>query len=331
MGKGRSLMDLRGKVNLSAPMIASYWKGMLVVRNCPRKNTEVKSERLDKIRKLVSELSARWSTALDKYTRDGWEAIAKSCAYRHMRKLVSKGAKNIIPDHKRGLMTGANCYVKSNTLADSCGLSIPRDKAPWGNSLPPSPLIKNAFFDQDEGAIKFGIEEPILPSYYSEKRLRLWASLKYKSTDVARLSLVVSLPIEDNSRGSLKLTTIYVSKCYFGRDSIPISDLPGGIIKLQADIVCAENPEMGALVSAPSNLAEVYLPKKEVLTEEEAKIEECVRQYNRAAKQRQKQITSGDKTLSAIEKLNNDSKESNVKLISLMEKILEAIKEGETK
>lgn len=282
MARGRSFMDLKGKVFLADPMIATQWKGMLVVKGYPNEHHVTISEPVARHLSAVASLTPRWRV-LTKYQRDGWEEYASGLgsAYKQGKRFVSGGSGNIIRSHRGVLMGGVHAYISRNLLAHSVDWKIPRDEAPLGISTPPSPLIKSAIYIPEDKVIEMEIEEPNFAMDYEERKIRVWVEVCYRYTFGARIIGLVDIP----QSGAFRFGKVRAGRRVSGFDEIELQDIDSGFVRIQCDVVVAYKPEFGAIASAGSNVAEVVIPNQPK-TEKMLKVLENIRNYRNETKRR---------------------------------------------
>ena len=78
MAIGRSFAQVKGGVDLSDKMVATTWKGMLVLRGYPVEYNDVRTERQLMVRTSVSTFSGLYNRVLTVKGRAEWEALAKT-------------------------------------------------------------------------------------------------------------------------------------------------------------------------------------------------------------------------------------------------------------
>ncbi len=131
MAKGRSFRELRGRLNLSEPVVISNWKGMVVARSLARNIDQIRSDERSAINTTFTQLAQRWRHALTQAQRDAWEQYANLMGSAYNRDVgdAAGNSHNLIRSRKT-LMSGINAYIAANQLASTAGLTIPRDDAP---------------------------------------------------------------------------------------------------------------------------------------------------------------------------------------------------------
>ena len=130
-----------------------------------------------------------------------------------------------------------------------------------------------------EVAVTCELQEPVLSGSTLDKKVRLFMRVQYlgmKSNWQGLIVHIVDIPIKEKV---VAFTGFSCSKRWWGKEWIDFSKLNGGQITFQADTVIADAPYLGAVRSAPSNLAIVYLPPQD--NEEAKKLTEFLREQNR--------------------------------------------------
>ena len=202
-------------------------------------------------------------------------------AYDQEKHMTTRGAGNIIRRQGK-LMSGFNYYIACNKTAAISGMSWPRDEAPLPTGKPPAPSIGPAKYEllpNGEVAVTCELQEPVLSGSSLDKKVRLFMRVQYlgmKSNWQGLIVHIVDIPIKEKV---VAFTGFSCSKRWWGKEWIDFSKLNGGQITFQADTVIADAPYLGAVRSAPSNLAIVYLPPQD--NEEAKKLTEFLREQNR--------------------------------------------------
>ncbi|OHB71558.1 MAG: hypothetical protein A2W23_06070 [Planctomycetes bacterium RBG_16_43_13] len=247
-------MDLRG------PHIVTQWKGMLVVKNAPLQIIQPRSRKQVKSWLTLTEISRRWYGVLSELQRAKWEAAAKmlGSAALQEKRMITTGAGNIIKNRRGVLMSGCHYYVRGNILAAASGMAYPRDEAPLATSMPPAPQLVRMDIDTSHNKdvllicniLCYGLSE------YVERKLRVW--LHIQSHGLTRKGLIET--VTDAVETSHIAFSGFRGDKSFGKDWVKFSELDGGCVRAQAEVVVADSPNHGAVRSAPSNLAEQTLP-----------------------------------------------------------------------
>lgn len=203
---------------------------------------------------------------LTKYQRDGWELAASGLgsAYDQGKKDVSRGSKNIVPS-RNVLMSGYNCYIRSNYDAYYARFNIPRDEAPTGDSLPVFPEEVNALYDNQNGVVTIEFSRPAILDDVTDASVEIWCKVQsYHSGESHLLGIV---PIQ-SSQEELKeekmyrasFTHFFGRKDKFGKYEVAFKELDGGFVRLQLATVVAYGPQRGAIRSSGSAVCEIVLP-----------------------------------------------------------------------
>jgi hypothetical protein len=252
MAAGRSLRELRGRINLSEPQVLSNWKGLVVVRALARKINQIKSATRSGINAKFSEFAARWKIVLTKADRDRWEEYANllGSAVNRDKEDAAIGSHNIIRQRKK-LMSGFNAYVMCNMAAYTSGLPTPKDIAPIGDPTPNPPL--NLTLSYAAGAATVTWTDPIIPDdpLIAEKRVRIWAQVQ--SGRKVHTQLVTTLDIP--TAGTFTFDTLRCGGAY-NSPTIMLGDIPRGLLRVQMDTVIARTTVRGAVIGPPSEVVE---------------------------------------------------------------------------
>src|SRR3990170_6227671 len=138
MSIGRSFAFQRGKVSLGGSMVATNWKGALVLRNRPSTVWHGSNIQI-KLNSALRYFAVRWRN-LTEIQRAKWEAYIKMaghCAKQWESHEVT--GDNLVVRKRRFLMSGFNAYLRSNLLAYTSGMDYPRDEAPLQQAGAPIP------------------------------------------------------------------------------------------------------------------------------------------------------------------------------------------------
>ena len=271
MAIGRSIAQQVGKIG---DTVVSNWKGMVITKSLPVRQSQPATPAQQKCRSVIGMAGSRWFS-LTELQRAKWDALAKmlGSAYLQARHMVTRGAGNIIPNRKGVLMAGCHLYVRCNALAASSGLSYPRDEAPLAAGAIPSPSITSFSIENltdggqsaGHGEIQLVCEVQAMGLFPAhENVLRTWIQvISHNMKRPARLESVHRLsPKEGDGSDKVRLcfTGFHASQAWCGKEWVKFSELDGGCIRIQSEIVSAYGTAYGATRSAGSDLAEVCLP-----------------------------------------------------------------------
>lgn len=266
MAKGRSLMALRGKTSLSEPVVIKYWKGITVAQSLPRHFKMSWTEKKKRHAFLMSFLAPRWRKKFTKYERDGWDCLAGALgsAYLQGKKDVSRGSGNII--RSRGVvMSGYNCYLRSNFDAYYADFTFPRDVAPTGDGSPPPPEDLDARYD-DEKEVVIEFPRPSVLDNATDLSIEVWCQVQ--SIVLGRGQLVGVIKIRDSQEPQIKEENRYrfafsrfpCSKRTFGKYEVAFNELDGGFARVQVCTVVAYGATRGAIRGFGGVVREVKIP-----------------------------------------------------------------------
>lgn len=252
MASGRSFRELRGRLNLSEPVIISNWKGLVVARSMARKIDQVRSDERSAVNTTFTQLAQRWRHALTQAQRDAWEQYANlmGSAYDRDTGDVAGTGHNLIRARKK-LMSGINAYIAANQLASTAGLAIPRDDAPIGDPAP-VPASGVAIAPGGGGVIVTWTDPAVIaPITDAVVRIHMQAQANRKwHTQIVSL-FTVPTP------GTATITQLR-SGGGFGSPVVDLA-LVRGFIRAQLDVVAVTSATRGARVSPPSEVAQTVL------------------------------------------------------------------------
>jgi hypothetical protein len=240
---------------LQEAMIASNWKGMLVLRGLARKIDQIKSATRSSVNRLLSELAPRWKTVLTKEDRDRWELYASllGSAINREKEDAARGSHNIIRTRNK-LMSGFNAYLGCNWLAMSAGLPYPKDIAPLGDPTPAPPSSVGLTYTAGVATVTW--TDPLLPTVptIAEKKIRIYAQIQAGKKVHTQIVGTVEIP----SAGSFDFNLMRAQGA-FDSPFISIGDMTSGLLRVQLDTVIAVTTVRGAVGSPPSEVAEAVI------------------------------------------------------------------------
>ena len=280
MAIGRSIADLRGLIDLGNKQVLTTWKGMVVARSVPLRIVQPNSRAVIKNWGTIQKIAGRWFNVLTVLQRAKWEAYAKmlGSAYEQGKVIVSSGAKNIIPGRRGVLMGGVHAYTRSQSLASASEMTWPRDEAPLSTGIPPAPFDLNAHLDKDEDGSPIVVCEldPFHLEMFNEKKLRIW--MKVQSQGMARNATLEHVMDVTGDHVKIAFKGFRAHK-QWGREWVKFSELNGGQVLVQSDVVVSDSPKHGAIRSAGSAVGEVVLPTQD--NTEAVEMTKHIKEYRR--------------------------------------------------
>ena len=200
MAIGRSFAQMKGGVSLTEKMIATQWKGMLVLRSYPREYNDQRTEGQVKVRVNMATFSPLWYGKLNEVRRAEWEALAKmlGSAYEQEKRFTcSMGSIiHVGRGNRQGvLMTGHDLFIRCNMLAANSGFTYSRFYAPLITGIPPSPGLMAELVELNgKVAIFCWLRPPVLTNTPNDKAYRLWIQVNLRGVKMAhRMEKVIKI------------------------------------------------------------------------------------------------------------------------------------------
>lgn len=249
MSRGRSLASQIGRISPTDQMVATQWKGLVVLRAMPggaRPNFFVMPPPTlaqQEIRSAISTLSKLWWT-LTSEQRSLWETYAQKLgrASDQAKADVSRGSGNIIPQPSK-VQAGVHAFVGSNMLRVRSGLAFPILNPPMQDGKPPSPLSVAITYNNLTGVATVTFDKPA--GAVAGFKYRLWGKV-VSGIHTQLIATADDSPITFSSlRGP-------------GGNTFNLIDMISANLIVQMDTI-TNFADRGSRQSAPSNVDNVIL------------------------------------------------------------------------
>lgn len=275
MAKHRGFRVITGKVDLTRPMVSTYFKNTQVLRRLPTKNGFVSTKKSQEVRALFSALSFRYGSVFTDEQKENWEFyvyMRRPSAYKITKSMSNRwpgGLRRQRQTEYRG--SGLNLYIASNILAYKSDMNIPRDKAPNPSvSRPIFPLPLE--WKYENGEVIIVVEIPEQDKFYKEIVLRVIARFRggftyIRSKNGKKKRVLNSIPQHIVAKERLakwpseievRFSKIDGGKIY-NHKKVSLKELISGVLTFNLDIVGAEGPDVGPLVSKSSDACSVHI------------------------------------------------------------------------
>jgi hypothetical protein len=245
MARGIDITNLHGRVILNSPVIATQWKGIVVVRKIPKAFTSSTPLQLG-YRAQVRACVNAWHNTLTQAQREAWDAYASSIYNLAKWGSIENAVINVIPKHKP-IMSGLDAMVSRNSYLYSVGDTTIALKPPVPKPSLNPPFITALSYPEPADSATVHWNPPTIIGSYDYVKQRLWGMVVSK----AYRQLLGVFPRTTNS---FTFTSMKIA----GAVVTPFTGIEPGTLRVQMDCVFYDSG-YGAEISAESNVKECIL------------------------------------------------------------------------